>query len=355
MTHPSVPSVARTGPGGVTHVNVRHTSRYTVIGNHLAQHRELSLTAIGLATHIQSLPAGARVDIKTLAARFSEGETRIASALRELEAFGYLSRARERLPSGRIVTHTVSYNHPYNHPKGPPPAEPVPRGVPGSKSVPASTPRPASPPRPAPMPSPAPPTTPESALAETPAPPPPSPPPPPAAPPPPRPNAPLPEPLTPDPDRHCSAAALLAALHRDDTRLLLGERDVHRLTPAVEAWLERGAAPEAVRRTLTAGLPREPVRHPAALLAHRLTALIPPPPPPLPPRPPPFQTCDSCDRAFRAPAPGHCRDCRTAHALREAAWRERENPRPGHGRRGASARHDLRRGRRDAGRLPRSG
>ncbi|MFG2475394.1 helix-turn-helix domain-containing protein [Streptomyces fagopyri] len=327
VTRRSVPTGTRTGPGGVTHANVRHTTRYTVIGNHLAQHRELSLTAIGLATHIQSLPSGARVDIKTLAARFSEGETRIASALRELEAYGYLSRTRERLPSGRIVTHTVSYNHP----KGLHPTKPVPPGVPDSKSVPASAPRlPTSPPRPTPTPTPPPPAPapaptpeptppPESALAETPVPPPPSPPPPPAAPPPPRPNAPLPEPLTPDPDRHRSAAALLAALHRDDTRLLLGERDVHRLAPAVEAWLERGAAPEAVRRALAAGLPREPVRHPAALLAHRLTALIPPPPPPPAPRPHPFQTCDSCDRAFRAPAPGHCRDCRTGHALREAA------------------------------------
>ncbi|MCX2927653.1 hypothetical protein [Streptomyces sp. NEAU-W12] len=24
----------------------------------------------------------------------------------------------------------------------------------------------------------------------------------------------------------------------------------------------------------------------------------------------PFQTCDGCERAFRAPEPGHCRDCR---------------------------------------------
>ncbi|MDQ0985000.1 hypothetical protein QFZ71_002283 [Streptomyces sp. V2I9] len=33
-----------------------------------------------------------------------------------------------------------------------------------------------------------------------------------------------------------------------------------------------------------------------------------------PTRPPvtvtPFQTCDDCDRAFRSPTPGHCRDCR---------------------------------------------
>ncbi|MEU6087396.1 YrhB domain-containing protein [Streptomyces sp. NPDC047085] len=109
----SAPSCAQPlNPRGITHINTKHTTRFTVVGNHLTQHRRLSLTAIGLACHIQSLPSGSRVDIKTLAARFPEGETRIAAALRELEAHGYLARIRERLPSGRIVTYTVSYNQP---------------------------------------------------------------------------------------------------------------------------------------------------------------------------------------------------------------------------------------------------
>lgn len=88
-------------PGGLPHDNTRHTTRFTVIGNHLAQHSQLSLLAIGLAVHLQSLPKGVRVDIKTLAARFPEGATRIAAALRELEAHGYLRRTRERVPDGR--------------------------------------------------------------------------------------------------------------------------------------------------------------------------------------------------------------------------------------------------------------
>ncbi|MFG2148083.1 hypothetical protein ACGFRG_28415 [Streptomyces sp. NPDC048696] len=84
------------GPrSGVVHDNARHTTRFTVIGNHLAQHPELS----GLGVHIQPLPAGARVDIKSLAARFPEGPTRIA-ALRELEAHGYLRRTREPVRNG---------------------------------------------------------------------------------------------------------------------------------------------------------------------------------------------------------------------------------------------------------------
>lgn len=97
---------------GVIHENTRHTTRFTVVGNHLAQHSEMSLVAIAPAVHIQSLPSNAPVDIKTLAERFPEGRDRIASGLRELEAHGYLRRERERTPTGRIVTRTISCNQP---------------------------------------------------------------------------------------------------------------------------------------------------------------------------------------------------------------------------------------------------
>ncbi|WP_245685847.1 helix-turn-helix domain-containing protein [Streptomyces niveus] len=275
---------------GVVHANTRLTKRYTVVDNHLAQHRELTLIAIGLAVHIQSLPAGARIGIKCLTARFPESEARIASALRELEAAGYLERTRERLPSGRIVTHTVSYNQPPTLRR----AEPV-RVRP---------PKPTPDPQPEPAPAPAP-----------------------AKPPPP----PLPQPLSPDPDRHRVAADLLAGLRCHDPRLLLAEHDVRRLTPGVAAWLERGAAPDSVRRALTANLPETP-RHPAALLAHRLTALLPPALPPTPAvvRPHPFQNCERCERAFRAPEPGCCRDCDPNASATSARGRYVAAPRPHH-------------------------
>ncbi|MET9902801.1 helix-turn-helix domain-containing protein [Streptomyces sp. NPDC006446] len=352
----SAPSCAQPRvPRGVTHINVRHSTRFTVVGNHLAQHRKLTLTAIGLALHIQSLPAGSRVDIKSIAARFPEGETRIASALRELEAHGYLSRRRERLPNGRVVTHTVSYNRPQGfvepaaHPSAPGPISapgPVvervqPAGpvattglvpapelppVPGPVHESALTPvpRPSSRPGTAPAPArnftcvgPVPQASPFAATpmpslepAPTPA---------------PTPRLPLPDTDTDTdtdtPDRHRAATALLASLHREDPRLLLAERDVHRLAPAVTAWLERDAAAEAVRLALTAGLPRTRLHHPASLLAHRLTELLPPRLPAAAPPiarshpqhspPHPLQNCEGCDRAFRAAVPGRCRDCRS--------------------------------------------
>ncbi|MFE4174513.1 helix-turn-helix domain-containing protein [Streptomyces sp. NPDC056909] len=257
---------------GVRHVRHRHTERFTVVGNHLAQHRGLSLTAIGLGVHIQSLPDGARIGIKALAARFAEGEVVIARALRELEACGYLSRTKERTPGGRWVTRTVAYDDPS-----------------AVGTVPSSL----QPPKPKPG------RRPELAGPE---------------PAPPKPVQALPEPDHPDLARHRTATEILAGLRRDAPGLVLSERDVRRLAPAVSAWLERGVEPDAVRRTLTAALPQDPINHPGAFLAHRLTELLPPPLPAEPtarpvPRIVPLQNCDRCDHAFRAPEPGNCPGC----------------------------------------------
>lgn len=216
-----------------------------MVGNHLLQHRDLSATAIGVAAYIQSLPDGAPVGIKALAGRFPEGEVRIASALRELERHGYLERRRERLEGGRVVTRTYSYNKPGSASGEPPPPPPPP---PGEEPV----------PEPGPDPDPGSDPAPEAEAAA----------------------APEAQPT------HPGAADLLAGLRRRDPRLLLAERDVRRLAPAVSAWLERGVDPEAVARVLSAGLP-EDMRRPASVLAYRLTALLPPhlPPAPAAPRP----------------------------------------------------------------------
>jgi hypothetical protein len=257
-------------PGGLLHDNTRHTTRFTVIGNHLAQHRQLSLLAIGLAVHIQSLPKGARVDIKTLAARFPEGATRIAAALRELEAHGYLRRTRERVPDGRIVTRTVSCNQPGAARRPHRPHEDPTRtpSRPGGK-------RAAAPRKPLPA---------------------------------------VPRPAYPAPTLLQKATDLLAGLHRRDPRLLLSACDAAHLAPGVAAWLEREVNPELVREALTTGLPPEPLHRPAALLAHRLATQLPPLPPYRTPTTPPpahhpLQNCPGCDRAFRAPEPGRCRGC----------------------------------------------
>ncbi|MFE2390746.1 helix-turn-helix domain-containing protein [Streptomyces althioticus] len=284
--NPSAPSHAQSGvagnptrsrhhTGGVIHENTRHTEHFVVIGNHLTQHKELSLLAIGLGCHIQSLPTGAPADIKSLASRFKEGTTRIAAALRELETHGYLRRERVRTATGRIVTRTISCNQP------------------GHRRRPADTDCPA-PPRTAHRPEP----RPRKAL-----------------------------PAVPQPTQaaavalHQQATDLLTALRRHDPRLLLSATDTEHLAPGVIAWLEREVTPTTVRHALTADLPANALRRPAALLAHRLTAQLPPPPPYRAPAAPPpvrhaLRPCDGCDRAFRAPqTETHCRDCRTAAAV----------------------------------------
>ncbi|MGW1254022.1 helix-turn-helix domain-containing protein [Streptomyces sp. NPDC002513] len=280
--HPSVPPHAqsriagnghpnrRPHSGGLVHDNTRHTSRFTVIGNHLAQHAQLSLLAIGLGVHLQSLPKGARVDIKSLAARFPEGSARIAAALRELEAHGYLRRVRERVPGGRIVTRTIFCNQPSARRRADEP-------VCAAPARPAAAEKKHAPRKPLPA---------------------------------------VPAPARPAPALIQAATDLLADLRRHDPRLLLSACDTAHLAPGVAAWLERDVSPEAVRHALADDLPSEGLRRPAALLAHRLTARLPPPPPfRAPAGPPPvrhpLQTCDACDRAFRAPGPGRCRDCRT--------------------------------------------
>ncbi|MEU4180852.1 hypothetical protein [Streptomyces sp. NPDC026589] len=311
---------------GVIHIAIPHTDRFTVVGNHLAQHPDLSCTAVGIAVRIQSLPQGIEVGIKALAARCREGEKRIAAALRELEAFGYLQRVRDRLPSGRVITRTVFCNQPTALLRPRRPAAPQHPAAPAPRPTPAPAPAPAQVPTSAPAPALA--SPPEPQVSE----PPPVPPPPlfaappgplfvPLVPPPTAPKpppAPLPEPdeLTPELGR--AATALLSDLRRHAPQFTLSETDVRQLVPGVAAWLERAARPDAVRRILTTDLPH-PLRHPAKLLKHRLTALLPPPLPGShdlvsPARPritvTPFQTCDDCDRAFRSPTPGHCRDCR---------------------------------------------
>ncbi|MGW4253615.1 hypothetical protein [Streptomyces californicus] len=370
MATQQVSAPPRAPSAGVVHVNIRLTDGYTIISNRLSQHRGLSLLAIGLGTHIQSVPDGWRVGVKALAAIFPESEARIAAALRELERHGFLRRVRERVPGGRVATRTESYNHPEAAARGrgaaaagpvrvpvaepasvrvpalndePEPVrvpvldpEPVPvpalnlAPVPAPDSVPASWPvrvpapesaREAVPvwaaapapeavrdaaPAPELTPAPAPAPAPEPERRFVPSPTAPKPPP-----------RPLPSPSGTDAALTGEAVRLLARLHVTAPRFVLSEQDVERLAPGVAAWLERGVRPDAVRAALTDD-PPVPLRHPAKLLRHRLIALL---PPPLPIAAPvvPLRNCDGCDRSFRSAGHDRCRDCREARAYAEGA------------------------------------
>ncbi|MFF0503640.1 hypothetical protein ACFYUH_08570 [Streptomyces fimicarius] len=334
-------------PSGVIHVVIPHTGWFTIVGNHLAQHAELSLTAIGIGVHIQSLPAGSKVGIKALAARFPEGETKIASALRELENHGYLHRPRMRLANGWVVTRTVFHNQPGAVGRGGAVVGPEVRGAAPAPTVarkPTAVPEPAHVREPTPAPEPdrvpepvrvpglAPVPEPGHVPGLTPVPEPiaalepiplPEGPHAPARLPsrtaPKQPRRPLPHPRALSPELRQSASTFLADLRRHADELVLSEEAVEELVPGVAAWLERDATTDTLRHALTADLPK-PLKHPARLLRHRLTALLPPPLPGVhdlaaPRRAPvtPFQTCDGCERAFRSHRTGHCRDCRAQY------------------------------------------
>ncbi|MGH3324937.1 MAG: hypothetical protein ACRDOV_11030 [Streptomyces sp.] len=271
----SAPPLPEDAPrAGVVHVRHRHTDRYTVVGNHLAQHPRLSATAIGLAVHIQSLPDGASVTAKTLTLRFREGEITIRRALNELEAAGYLERRRVPLGAGRFATRTFSHDKPgCSSPTSTVPAQADGHAAPTPVLGKSAAARPPVPPR---------------------------------------------QPTPPPPSATGTAAELLARLRIADPRLLLSTRDVDRLVPAVDTWLARSTTPAQITRTLTANLPPEPVpiHHPARFLEHRLSVLLPPPlpadsPPPPAPRQAPLVTCEGCERAIRSHDPdARCADCR---------------------------------------------
>ncbi|GAA2915435.1 helix-turn-helix domain-containing protein [Streptomyces thioluteus] len=260
---------------GVVHIRHRHTSHFVVIGNHLAQHPHLSLVARGLAVYVQSLPDGVTIGIKDLTRRFKEGADTVSAALRELEKAGYLERERVRTDRGRVVTVTRWHECPQAATRHV--AEPRLAPVPA-----APEPEPVQEPAQAPVQD----REPEPPLA------------------------PLDQP----------AADILAALRRLDPRLTLSSKDVRRLAPAVRAWLDRDIGARQIVRTLTTDLPTGRIPWPARLLNYRLTNWLPPqlpttplePQPEAAPRPHPLQNCNGCERAFRSPAPGLCRDCREA-------------------------------------------
>ncbi|WP_055547441.1 hypothetical protein [Streptomyces sp. NBRC 110028] len=279
VTQSSAPVRARADApaSGVTRIRTRHTANFTVLSNRLAQ-RAGSAVTVGVAAYILSLPDGASIRIDALCAHFKEGRARISAALNELEAEGWLERRVERGPGGRIVTRTFVYDAPGRTESDAPSAVPPVVGAPVAEPGPKPGPKP------------------EAAQAHA-----------------PEPAQEAAQGAAPDP----RAAAVLGSLRHRDRRLVLSERETAALAPAVAEWLDRGVGPYEIAEALTSGLPDRIDRRPVRLLAYRLAALRPPEPAaadPAPPRPMPFQDCDGCDRVFRAPQPGRCRDCRASAA-----------------------------------------
>ena len=117
----------RSGPYFLTGVfkmaifRVDRTRDYTVMSNYHLKDTGLSLKSKGLLSIMLSLPESWNYTTRGLAAICREGVDAIGSAIRELEAAGYIVRRLLRGDDGRITdTEYVSYERPIE-PDTPPP------------------------------------------------------------------------------------------------------------------------------------------------------------------------------------------------------------------------------------------
>lgn len=86
-------------------IRAHRPKRFTVLDNASIEDIRLSFRALGVLTYLLSRPDGWQTDSTRLAATRKEGRDATRTALRELEAAGYLSRSRVQDPAtGRWTT-----------------------------------------------------------------------------------------------------------------------------------------------------------------------------------------------------------------------------------------------------------
>ena len=201
-----------------------HQRFFTTLGNDVLRDGRLSFCARGILAHLLSQPDGKRDDIRTLTERTPEGRKRVASALRELETFGYLKRAKKRTPEGKIYTEVEVFEVPDG-----PSWQVLPNaGFPasGSRAADSGGDHPVN----DGGEEPALPTSSEQRAEEG---------------------------REGDCDEETRTSAdLLARVARTEPKLCLGRQDALRLAPLVTEWRRRGASELHVISSLTAGLPR---------------------------------------------------------------------------------------------------
>ena len=92
---------------------IERTRDYTVMSNHHLRDPNLSLKSKGLLSIMLSLPDEWNYSTRGLASICKEGVDAIGTALKELEALGYISRRQLRSKDGRITdTEYTIYEQP---------------------------------------------------------------------------------------------------------------------------------------------------------------------------------------------------------------------------------------------------
>lgn len=247
---------------------------FTTLGNEVLRDSRLSYCARGILAYLLSQPDGKRDDIRTLAERTPEGRERVASAMRELEKLGYITRTKKRMPDGQIYTEVEVFDTPGGEASQLTPNAGIPDD---GESV--SSPDGDQPVK-------------ERGKEPT-----------------------HPEPADDDveggregdcDEETKSSAELLARVVRTEPQLALGAMDVLRLAPLVTEWRRRGASELHIAGSLTSGLPRAGVYHPARFIETRLVAKMPPEQCAAPVR----MECDGC--GVPVLVSGQCPSCEDA-------------------------------------------
>lgn len=96
----------------------KHPKRreFVQVENSIARSEVLSLKASGLLVHILSMPDGAPIDARSIAASRPDGRTAVLSALKELRDEGHIEQVRVQRPDGRWITVTHVYECPVDNP-----------------------------------------------------------------------------------------------------------------------------------------------------------------------------------------------------------------------------------------------
>jgi hypothetical protein len=88
------------------------SDHFAIIANGALEDERLSFRARGLLAYLISRPPGWKTDSTKLAALTIEGRDAVRTALRELEARGYLQRQKVQGERGRFSTVTVVHQYP---------------------------------------------------------------------------------------------------------------------------------------------------------------------------------------------------------------------------------------------------
>lgn len=99
----------------MTTLRIKHSKNYTCIANQAIRDNRLSFKARGLHHLLLSYPDNWTINTAQLTAESDrDGREAIASALKELETFGYFERKKLRGQDGRITWETFVYELPFD-------------------------------------------------------------------------------------------------------------------------------------------------------------------------------------------------------------------------------------------------